>query len=523
MRHALSRVGLFSCFGLLVGCGPTASEHGHEHEPITAQITVWTDRYEVFTEHLAPVAQKPTTFITHVTDLESLEPRRAGMVKFILKKGTALAEHPQAAPARDGIYLPGITFPEAGDWQLTLLVPTDGTNATIELGTIRVYEDEHSAEHAEFPDATEGVSFLKEQQWKILTRAERVTRRKLVERIQLPAITRAKPGRSASVVAPVAGQLVPASEGEWPLLGQKVEANELLVLLRPSFSEAAAEFAKSEGEFARSKAALEIAVLMYERTKILADQQAKSERQVQEAELALRTARASYEAASTLRSTYLQASGRSTGSVNSESHGYTAMELRAPIGGTVNKIAAGLGETVSADSVVFQILDPEVLWIEAHVPETMLAQIPDDSGASLAPVAGNEWHSIESSNGRRVFTGLQVDQKTRTVPIVYELKNDSHGLRIGQAVTLHVETGRSEDAVAIPDSAIVEEAGNLVAFVQVSGESFEKRELKLGIRDENWVEVLSGIGEGERVVTKGAMAIRLASVSGVIPAHGHAH
>ena len=77
--------------------------------------------------------------------------------------------------------------------------------------------------------------------------------------------------------------------------------------------------------------------------------------------------------------------------------------------------------------------------------------------------------------------------------------------------------------MAIPDSAIVEEGGQPVAFVQVSGETFQKRELTLGIRDGNWVQVLTGVSEGERVVTKGAMAIRLASVSSVIPAHGHAH
>jgi multidrug efflux pump subunit AcrA (membrane-fusion protein) len=59
--------------------------------------------------------------------------------------------------------------------------------------------------------------------------------------------------------------------------------------------------------------------------------------------------------------------------------------------------------------------------------------------------------------------------------------------------------------------------------VQVSGETFQKRELKVGIRDSGFVQVLEGIKAGERVVTKGAYAIRLSSISGVIPAHGHAH
>ncbi len=168
-----------------VGCRDAKDSHSHDHagEPKTAQITVWTDRYEVFAEHRAPVVGQATTFITHVTDLHTLEPRREGAVRFVLCQGDTLAEHPQAAPARAGIYLPGIIFPKVGEWRLTLLVPTDGTNAPVELGVIKVYADQHAADHAEISDGPEGVSFLKEQQWKIRSRTEPVTRRRLVERM----------------------------------------------------------------------------------------------------------------------------------------------------------------------------------------------------------------------------------------------------------------------------------------------------------------------------------------------------
>ena len=59
-----------------------------------------------------------------------------------------------------------------------------------------------------------------------------------------------------------------------------------------------------------------------------------------------------------------------------------------------------------------------------------------------------------------------------------------------------------------------------MAFVQVSGETFQKRELTLGMQDGAFVQVLAGLSAGERVVTKGAYAIRLASVSTTIPATG---
>jgi multidrug efflux pump subunit AcrA (membrane-fusion protein) len=62
-----------------------------------------------------------------------------------------------------------------------------------------------------------------------------------------------------------------------------------------------------------------------------------------------------------------------------------------------------------------------------------------------------------------------------------------------------------------------------VVFVQVEGEAFERRAVSLAIRSGGHVQVLSGLLSGDRVVTKGAYAVRLQSVSTTIPAHGHGH
>ena len=91
------------------------------------------------------------------------------------------------------------------------------------------------------------------------------------------------------------------------------------------------------------------------------------------------------------------------------------------------------------------------------------------------------------------------------------------------ALKLYVETAHVEEALVVLPSALGDEDGRAVAFVQLSGETFEKRDLTLGIRDGEFVQVVSGLAEGERLVTKGAYAIRLAAVSTTIPAHGHAH
>jgi multidrug efflux pump subunit AcrA (membrane-fusion protein) len=69
----------------------------------------------------------------------------------------------------------------------------------------------------------------------------------------------------------------------------------------------------------------------------------------------------------------------------------------------------------------------------------------------------------------------------------------------------------------------VDEDGIPIVFVQVSGENYQKRDVILGVRDGNWIEVKSGVAEGERVATDGAYVILLSTKSGTIPAHGHAH
>ncbi len=524
---ALAAVGLG--LGLLQGCSrgreaAASDDHHHDEEPGTAQITVWGERYEVFAEHRLVVAGVPTKFVTHVTDLQTLEPRAEGPVTFRMRPTGEPAidpiEHDDRAPSRPGIYEPMLTFPKAGAWDLSLTVPHAGGDSTIVLPPIQVFADEHEAAHAEAPTAPGGITFLKEQQWKLRFQTGSVGERRLVERVALPAKALAKPGGRASVVAPLAGQLLAPPGGLVSLPGERVEAGQVLAVIQPVFSDAAERVVGIEAEFARARAALRQAEAAYERVQKLAAQQARSARELEEAEVALATAKARYEAAAALQATYR----RPEIPAQTNAPAIPALELRAPIAGVINAPGAGAGETVAAGDTVFRLLNSEVLWIEARVPELVRERLAAAKAASFElPHARGRFIDIPATGGRFVFAGLEVDALTRTVPVLYEMDNREAGLLVGQALTLHVETTHTENALAVPESALVEEAGRPVVFVQVAGETFEKRDLALGIRDNEWVQVLSGLKAGERVVTQGAFAVRLASVSSTIPTHGHAH
>jgi multidrug efflux pump subunit AcrA (membrane-fusion protein) len=87
----------------------------------------------------------------------------------------------------------------------------------------------------------------------------------------------------------------------------------------------------------------------------------------------------------------------------------------------------------------------------------------------------------------------------------------------------HVLTGSPRGALALPLRSIISDGGIDTVYVQLEGESFERRIVRLGVRDGHSVEVISGVSAGERVVTRGAYAVKLAAAGTQAPAHGHAH
>jgi multidrug efflux pump subunit AcrA (membrane-fusion protein) len=105
----------------------------------------------------------------------------------------------------------------------------------------------------------------------------------------------------------------------------------------------------------------------------------------------------------------------------------------------------------------------------------------------------------------------------------YVLDNRAGTVRVGMAAQLDIALESVEAAVSIPHSAIVMDQGLPTAYVMLEGELFQRRELALGVRDGDHVEVRSGLSAGERVATRGAYLVRLAALAPAGFGHGHAH
>jgi multidrug efflux pump subunit AcrA (membrane-fusion protein) len=177
------------------------------------------------------------------------------------------------------------------------------------------------------------------------------------------------------------------------------------------------------------------------------------------------------------------------------------------------------GARVAPGEALFSIVDPSVVWLSVNVPAAMVSEVRAGSG-TLFRLEGSP---LSYESRRMISRGSMLDSITRTIPVVYEVVNRGGGITIGANARASVRTGRRVTGLVLPASAVLDEDGRPIAYVQVEGELFEKRELRLGGREGNRVLVLGGLKPGDRVVTGAAYQVRLASLSTSVPAEGHEH
>jgi membrane fusion protein, heavy metal efflux system len=498
---------------VLLACG----SHAHDDdksaaEPSAVTFTKWTAKHEVFVEHPPFVVGQSSALAVHVTALDHHRAVATGRVVAVLtpKAGPpvqAIAD----APSRPGIFRPALAATVAGPCTLTLRIE-DGP-ATDEVTT----DCEVHAAGATLPAAADEppgrISFLKEAAWSTEFATDVVDERELIPTLRTTGEIRAMAGREARLTATAHGRIV--IESPVPVLGMKVTAGQVLARIAPQV-ENTGDRISLEAEVRQAELAMAAAEAQGARSERLWAARTIAEKQLEEARTAVQLARSRLSAArGRLGQFDAGASGR-TG-------GRALFQVRSPLAGTLVAIHVSSGQTVEDGELLFTVVDMSRIWLHADVFEPDIAKVETATRASFR-VDGHETPiAIAPPEGRVVTIGQLVDEKTRTVPIIFELANPEQDLRIGSFATVWIETGAPVRALAIPDTAIVDDAGRKVAYVQVAGESYERRLVSLGIRSGGYVQLNGGIAKGERVVTRGAYEIKLAASGGAVPEHGHAH
>jgi membrane fusion protein, heavy metal efflux system len=435
----------------------------------------------------------------HVTELPSFKPATKGRVIVSFGGERVVVE----APSSPGIY--GATLRPKNDGSLAIEVEGGETHA---LGTIRVFAAEEEASAAA-PVAPAGVRFLMEQQWRTEFATELTSARPLRPSIEAFGVVRGRPDGDAAIQAPLAGRLI-ANGPALPKLGDLVAADQILATLAPQI-DAAVDVSSLEREVTQARAVLAFAKRERAREEELHAKSLTTEHELLEARreenVALAAVAAAEKRLAQFRATEHAGAPGAAGRVT----------IRAPVSGTLVSVTGTSNGNVEKGQQLFRVVDLTRLWAELRIPEGDLARLPEVTGAAFF-IGGAP--GPEVSKDKLISFGAAVDPITRTAPLLFDI---GAAARVGASIRARVFSGASTTSLAVPLDAVVDDDGTAAVFVQLDGEVFERRLVTPGIRDGGFVQIVSGLTDGVRIVTRGAWAVRLAAAAGSLPAHGHEH
>lgn len=514
--NRLMCAGLFAAASLAGCAGQGDPPQGAEPELPALNVTHWTDTTELYMEYPALVAGRTALFAVHLTRLADFKPIDAGQAKveFMPESGGAAKTLVGPPPSRPGAFRVEDVPPAPGRYRWALILEAPGLSDRHDLGFVEVFVDEQAAtaEAAKQPpEDPAAIAYLKEQQWTNEFATSPVEDAEVRTSVRAPATIHPLPGGEAIVAAPAAGRLM---ADELLSIGDRVRAGQVLASLEPRLS-AGADRATLEADEAEARGLLEGARVEQGRAERLLADRAVPARRAEDARRATVIAEARLRAAE-MRLAQRDETLRTGGGAASGN----AFALRAPIAGRLAEVMATLGASYDEGAPLFRIVRTDRVELEVQVPASDVAVARKAAGLALEipglpqPLALKPGHVHDSG---------VIDATTRALSLQMEIENPGEQLLVGQVGTAVLYARDRQRVPAVPGPAVLMEAGRPYVFVQTGGERFARRFIEIASRDGDVVGVKSGVRPGERVVTRGAYEVQLASAARGLPAEGHVH
>ncbi len=525
MKHLVTALVIVAT-GLVAGChgvGEKAHGHaddheGHGHADATVPITRFTSGLELFAEHPPAVTGHKLTFLAHLTLLEGFRPLERVSVTLKLD-GPSRVEVRVDEKLRPGIFELTLKAPASGTYRAQLVVSGPEVDDVVDGFEIVVHASDEAAQkaHAEqTPSSVEPIRFLKEQQWQVPFATAVVATGVLMPRVEVAGEVTTPPSGQAEVGAPISGRVVAPPAG-LARPGQTVKKGALLASIAPAPA-APEDSARAELSVVEAQARLQAARAAVDRAERLIADRAISQRQVDEATRELGVAEEALAAARRARDLFAGAlSGRGAG----------LYRITAPIDGVVVEVQAMQGQAVTSGETLLRIVNLDELWIRARVPEQQATQLRGDQDAAFKLPGTDVWQPLdvtgEDADASVVHVGRTVERTSRTVEILYALRRPDARLRVGAMVRVAVPCGDPWQGLIVPRDAVLDDDGRSLVYVQVEGEAFEARAVRLGPASSGQLGIEAGVRSTERIVTRGANFIRAASRASTGAGHGHVH
>lgn len=478
-----------------------ATSGDHDHEEPKFQYTAYSNDFELFAEADAFVAGEKANVLSHFSILPDFKAVESGSIKLVLTVNGKETAQTLEKPTRKGIYSFDIKPETAGIGTLKFEITYEKGSFEVVVPEVTVFanhDEAHKAGEAVVISKTNTTVFTKEQSWKIDFSTGIPVIGPFGEVIKTTALVQPSQGNEIVVSARTAG-IVQISANNL-LEGKEVTSGQSLCSITGSNmadNNISVRFTEAQNNYEKAKAD-------YERAQELAKDKIVSEKDLIAAKNQYENSKAVYENLNK----------------NFNAAGQT---VTSPMSGFIKQVFVKNGTYVEAGQPLVTVSQNRTLTLTADLPMKYAAVLGSVQSANLRTPNDNRTYTFEELNGKVLAYGKSAGSGSFLVPITLQIDNTGNFIP-GSFVEVYLKTLTNAEALTVPVSSLLEEQGSYFVWVQVTPELFEKREVSAGKTDGVQMEIVKGLRSDERIVTRGAMLIKLAQATGTLDAHsGHVH
>ncbi|BDD03307.1 efflux RND transporter periplasmic adaptor subunit [Aureibacter tunicatorum] len=504
MRYLIilfTSIALFSCKD------NSAQQDGHAHNAdgshptggVPSEVfTINTNNTELFVEFPALVKGKTSRFAAHVTSIKGHKPANSGSVTAMLIIGNEGIKHTVDAPSSKGIFSPKLQPTKDGKAQLIFEINTPDIKDKITINDITIYPTIEAAQNGvqTMAEPADAIPFLKEQAWRVDFQTEKIAEGEIFDVISGAGQWKENPTETQLILANANGSVRYISNDI--VEGKPVKKGDLIMLITGnglSLNNIQTEINKAKSDYDKAKS-------NYNRKKSLADSKIIPQAEIEAAKNEYEIAKSNYQALS----------------ANASQKG---KKIKAPFDGFISDIKVGQGDYVNEGDILFAVDQHLSHMLEIPVSPSYANQLRQIHNIHYK--TGNDtWSNLLQSEGTIISTGKKISSENPMLP-VSAIVNEHIDMPLGSYTETAISIGEPQNVPLVPASALLEDYGKFSVILQISGEVYTQRNVKLGRRNGAYAEVLEGLKAGDVVVTEGAFQVKMASMSGQTPAHGHAH
>lgn len=470
-------------------------------EDFKIYLTSYSSHIELFAEADPFVAGETGNVLAHLTYLEGFKPLDSAVVTVRLTVGGNEIARTLDKPVRKGICSYDISPAVSGNGRIVFEVKGQSGDVDILESPVTVYSDKKTAdaeaEKAE-PSGTNAIAFTKEQSWKVDFATDQPVMMPFGQVIKTTAQVQSAPDDELTIAAKTNGVVV--FSGSKVLEGQSVSAGQSLFTVSGAGmadNNSALRYSEALNDYEKTKAD-------YERQKELAKDKIVSEKELLSTKNEYDNAAATFE--------MLKKNFNAAGQV-----------VSCPSSGFVKQLFVKNGQYVEEGQPLISVSKNKTIILKAGVPQKYYPVLNDIVSANIRIPGTDKTYTLEQLNGKVISHGRNADADNYLIPVVLQINNLSDFIPGGFA-EVFLKTISNTNAMTVPNTSLLEEQGIYFVLVQITPELFEKREVTVGPTDGLRSEITAGLSKTERIVTRGAILVKLAQASGTLDARaGHVH